>query len=141
MPRALVTGASGHGGANICRELAASDYDVVPFVRRTSDLRAIELLGLAPRFGDVRDAASLRAAAEGCDLIFHTAAVYDMSGRTTAEIVEPAVTGARRVFAAAAEARVRRVIYTSSSSQSGRHAGQGGSSPSPTGTRSSRRPT
>ncbi len=44
----------------------------------------------------------VRAAAEGCDLVFHTAAVYDMSGKTAAEVVEPAVVGTRNVFAAAA---------------------------------------
>src|SRR6188474_1469732 len=95
--RALVTGANGHIGANLVRELLKRQYEVVPFVRPNSDLRSLAKLKLAYRFGDVRDPDALTQAAEGCELIFHTAAVYRLWAKRAEEILEPAMVGVRNV--------------------------------------------
>ncbi len=36
--RVLVTGANGHVGCNLVRELVKREYDVLPFVRKSSNL-------------------------------------------------------------------------------------------------------
>jgi len=113
--RALLTGASGHLGANLVRQLLQQGWDVVPFVRVTSSLAGLEGLDVRVRFGDIRDRASLDAAIVGCDVVFHTAAVYrNWAEDADAEILEPALAGTRNVIEAAAAAGVRRVVHTSS---------------------------
>lgn len=114
MARALVTGANGHVGANLVRELLERGWDVVGFVRETSDLRGLDGVDIELRTGDVLDRDSLVAAAAGCETIFHTAAVYRSWSRDPAEIMAPAVEGTRNAFAAARAAGAERIVYTSS---------------------------
>jgi dihydroflavonol-4-reductase len=114
MPRVLITGANGHIGANTVRSLLRRGHEVIPFVRPTSDLRGVQGLGLDFRHGDVMDGDSLAAAAEGCDVIVHTAAVYRTWTTDPAEVLEPALVGTRNLFEAARAVGVSRVVYTSS---------------------------
>jgi dihydroflavonol-4-reductase len=114
MPRAIVTGANGHVGAHLIRELLARGYEIVAFVRRSSDLTGLEGLDIELRYGDVLDADSLLAAAEGCDVMFHTAAVYRTWARSADEVMAPALEGTRNAFAAAREHAIGRIVYTSS---------------------------
>jgi dihydroflavonol-4-reductase len=113
MVRILVTGANGHVGANIVRSLLQRGYEVVPLVRPTSDLRGLSALNLTYAYGDVTDERSLVAAAAGCDVIIHTAAVYQLQTREPEAIRRPALAGTRNVLNAAKAAGVKRVIYTS----------------------------
>lgn len=112
--RVLVTGANGHIGANLIRELLRLGYDVVPFVRETSDLRGLEGLRLALVYGDVMELDTLRSASEGCDVIIHLAAVYRLWATDPDEIVLPALEGTGNIFTAAEEAGIGRLIYVSS---------------------------
>ena len=114
MTRILVTGANGHVDANIIRSLLKRDYEVIPFVRATSDLRGLDPLNLTYAYGDVMDESSLLTAAEGCDVIIHTAAVYQYWAKNPDDIMKPALVGTRNMFNAAQQAGVKRVIYTSS---------------------------
>jgi dihydroflavonol-4-reductase len=112
--RALVTGATGCVGANVVAALLTRSYDVRAMRRATSSLDALD--GLHPEIvvGDILDPPSLQAALRGCELVFHVAAVSDY-WRTPAErIYEVNVKGTRHVLAAALEAGVERVVYTSS---------------------------
>ncbi|KAE9453562.1 hypothetical protein C3L33_14530, partial [Rhododendron williamsianum] len=60
---------------------------------------------------DLLDFESLRLAINGCDGVFHTASPVTDDPE---EMVEPAVIGTKNVIVAAAEAKVRRVVFTSS---------------------------
>ncbi|KAI7985969.1 Cinnamoyl-CoA reductase 1, partial [Camellia lanceoleosa] len=60
---------------------------------------------------DLLDFESLREAINGCDGVFHTACPVTDNPE---EMVEPAVNGTKNVIIAAAEAKVRRVVFTSS---------------------------
>ena len=110
----FVTGANGHIGSNTVRSLLRRGYEVVPFVRSTSDLRGIEKLGLTYRFGDIRDYPSLLTAIDGCEAIIHHATVYRMWAKNPDDILQPALEGTRNIFKAAKEAGIGRMIYTSS---------------------------
>ncbi len=114
MTRILVTGANGHLGSNIVRRLLRQGHDIVPFVRRTSDLQGLEGLGLTYAYGDILDETSLRRAAEGCEVIIHAAAVYRFYAPRAAAVIEPAVVGTRNVVAAGQAVGVRRLVVTSS---------------------------
>ncbi|MCP5206791.1 MAG: NAD-dependent epimerase/dehydratase family protein [Hahellaceae bacterium] len=110
----LVTGANGHIGANVVRALLVKGHKVRAFVRNNADIRGLEGLQVEYFHGDVMDPSPLAQAAEGCDAIIHLAAVYKTIAKTPEEIVEPAIKGAENVFAAAAKAGIKRVVYTSS---------------------------
>lgn len=110
----LVTGANGHVGSNLVRELLARGREVVAFVRKGSDTSGLEGLPVERRHGDVLDRDSVMAAARGCDAIAHLAAVYETHGKRSAEIMRPAVEGTSNVLEAAAAHGIRRVVMTSS---------------------------
>jgi nucleoside-diphosphate-sugar epimerase len=119
MPTALVTGATGHLGANLVRELAAHGWTVIPLVRVTSDLSGLSGLDLPLRYGDILDPVSLTTAMEGVDIVFHAAAVHTDWAPDPDAILRPAVQDTENVLRAAAAAGVRRVVYTSSSNAVG----------------------
>lgn len=87
-------------------------------VRPTSDLRNLAQLDKADRvMGDLRDPVSLRKAVSGCDVVFHVAADYRLWTPTKADVermYQSNVEGTGAIIAAAHEAGVRRVVYTSS---------------------------
>lgn len=117
--RVLVTGAGGHLGHNLVAALVASGHSVRASLRTLADSRAVARL---QALGDVEvvaaaleSEAELRAAMDGMEALAHTAAVYLLHapGRE-AEILAASIEGVDRAFRAAADARVRRIVLTSS---------------------------
>ncbi|MEE2961577.1 MAG: NAD-dependent epimerase/dehydratase family protein [Myxococcota bacterium] len=111
--RVLVTGANGHIGSNLVRELIGRGHQVVAFIRENSNHEGLEGLELERKYGDVRDADSIHKAAHRCETIINLAAVYAWGG-TIHEIVEPAIQGVENVLKAAQEHNIERVVHTSS---------------------------
>jgi dihydroflavonol-4-reductase len=112
MAKALVTGANGHIGANLVRELLANEYDVVAFVREGADMRGLDGLEVELAHGDVRDFESVKRAAQGCSVIFHLAAPYAVWAKDPSQIVDPTVRGTENVLRASSAAE--RVVITGS---------------------------
>lgn len=110
---ALVTGANGFFGSHLAATLLARGYRVRALVRRTSDLSRIQGLGVELVCGDVRDPASLRRAAEGQRLVFHTAGKVSDWG-TYDEFFAANVIGTRNLIAACQESAVARLVHISS---------------------------
>ena len=79
-------------------------------VRPGSQLRELEVERVT---GDLRDAASLARAASGCGVVFHVAADYRLWAKDPSELYRSNVEGTRNLLAAAREAGVERVVYTS----------------------------
>jgi dihydroflavonol-4-reductase len=119
MTLALVTGANGHLGANLVRELLGRGQRVRGLVREGADLRGLAGLDVELVRGDVLDVDSVDRAVAGCEVVYHCAAVYKTWARTRDEIVRPAVDGTRHVLAAARRHAVRRVVLTSSAAAVG----------------------
>lgn len=112
----LVTGANGLLGNNLCRELIAQGTEVRAFVRSNSNLQGLEGLPVSLHYGDVRDPKALAEAAHGCDIIYHTAAVFSYWGYSREEMLSTATNGATNAVAAAKQAGVKRMVLTASSS-------------------------
>src|SRR5487761_235535 len=111
---ALVTGASGFVGSAGARALLAAGRLVRVLLRPTSDRRNIAGLDVEERIGSLADFSSLRAAVGGCGALFHVAADYRLWVRDPAAMFAANVDGTTRLMAAALEAGVERIVYTSS---------------------------
>ncbi len=118
--KALVTGGSGFLGHHIIRELLkqgieTTGYDIAPPGPEMENLPRRELLTVCR--GDILDGEVLHAAMEGCDLVFHTAAIADIdeARRVPARTMEVNAVGTARCLEAARECGgVKRFLLASS---------------------------
>ncbi|PNT52687.1 hypothetical protein POPTR_001G046400v4 [Populus trichocarpa] len=113
-----VTGAGGFIASWIVKLLLEKGYSVKGTVRNPADPKNShlrELEGAQERLtlckADLLDYESLKEAIQGCDGVFHTASPVTDDPE---QMLEPAVNGTKNVIMAAAEAQVRRVVFTSS---------------------------
>jgi dihydroflavonol-4-reductase len=112
--KTLVTGGTGFVGANVVRLLLQRGIEVRALVRPRSDTRNLDSLGVELVAGDLRDRVSLEAALEGCDAVYHVAAMYALWTSDPRQIYDSNVTGTVNLLEAAGMAGVRRIVYTSS---------------------------
>lgn len=109
--KVVVTGATGHVGANLVRKLLERGDQVRVLVRQ--DTRAIDGLDVERVAGDVLDPASLERAFEGAERVYHLAAYITLLPdwpRLTATNVQ----GPTNVVAACKRTGVRRLVHVSS---------------------------
>jgi dihydroflavonol-4-reductase len=109
--RALVTGAAGFIGAHVTAALRRNGASVRAFDRQEPPDEVDEWAE-----GDVLDAAALRKAVDGCDAVFHLAAIYSYYRRDAGRMLHVNIEGTRNVLAAAGR---RRVLHTSSAATCG----------------------
>jgi len=117
----LVTGGAGFVGSHIVRRMLALDWNVVVLDDLSTGSRAnLEQVAADIRFveADVRSLDDVRAAMQGCDAVFHQAALPSVPRSIADPISSHAVnaTGTLNVLVAARDAEVRRVVMASSSS-------------------------
>jgi dihydroflavonol-4-reductase len=113
MIRALVLGSTGCIGNNVVRACLEAGWEVAAFHRAGSKTWMLDGLDVAHAIGDLNDPASLLAAMHGCEVVFHAAGYYPLHSLDMSGSLREAVGGMRRVLHAAAEARVGRLVYTS----------------------------
>jgi dihydroflavonol-4-reductase len=109
----LVTGAAGFLGSHVARQLVARGEDVRVLMRPSSNNRAISDLSLEYVTGDLRDSASLERAMKGVKRVFHVAADYRLWAKKPQEIYDSNAGGTKNLLAAAKNAGVEQLIYTS----------------------------
>jgi nucleoside-diphosphate-sugar epimerase len=119
MKRALVTGATGMLGSYVVERLVAEGWSVRALVRDPSRAGPVKALGADVVPGDVTRLEAMRAAAAGCDAIFHAAAVIG-SGSDGEAFRLGNVVGAEHAVSAA-EAAGSRLVHVSSIAVFGRH--------------------
>ncbi len=121
--RALVTGGAGTIGSHVVDELAAGGAAEVVVLdnfvrgRRENLARALPHGNVRLVEGDIRDVALVRELTEGKDLVFHLAAIRITQCAEEPRLAnEVLVDGTFNVLEAAAAAKVRKVIASSSAS-------------------------
>ncbi len=119
MSRYLITGGAGFIGSHIAEALVGEGHAVRIFDNLSSGhLHNLDHLAGKVEFvrGDVRDAAAIRAAAQGIDYLFHEAALVSVfeSVEKPFDNHEINMTGTLNVLQAARAAGVRRVVFASS---------------------------
>jgi dihydroflavonol-4-reductase len=106
----LVTGATGHVGGNLVRNLLARGQPVRALIHL--DRRALAGLDIETVPGDVRDPASLDRALAGVDTVYHLAATISLTAGPALKDVN--VAGTRNVIEACLRHHVKRLVHFSS---------------------------
>ncbi|HMF32657.1 MAG TPA: NAD-dependent epimerase/dehydratase family protein [Candidatus Lokiarchaeia archaeon] len=132
MPKVLITGANGFIGANIVRAALEKGYEVKAFVRKGSDMQALEELPIEFAYGDLNDIDSLAAGMDDCEYIIHAGAIYLFlpmwfwaDPAKIKSMYDTNVWATDKLFAKAQELGIKKVIFTSSESAVGMPPGGG----------------
>ena len=119
--KAVVTGGAGFIGSNLAHALCKAGWETViidrdPSLRRETLPKEALLEEL-----DIRSTDAIQPVMEGADTVFHLAAVprVPYSVEHPVETTDENITGTVSVLTAAARAKVRRVVYSSSGSAYG----------------------
>lgn len=118
----LVTGGNGFVGAGVVRALVRAGAAVRVLLRPGSDRRNLAGLAVEIVEGDVREAAAVRRAMQGCAHVYHVAAFYSANPADAAQLYEINVQGTQNLLQAAETAGVERFVHTSTIGAIGRPA-------------------
>ncbi|QPC81697.1 NAD-dependent epimerase/dehydratase family protein [Phototrophicus methaneseepsis] len=113
--RIFVTGGSGFVGGYLIPKLIEEGHDVVALARSSHSLKEVEARGARGVAGDLTDVTSLRAALQGCEIVVHAGAAFEMWGDDE-HFYTVNVEGTENLLEAARGGGVRRLIYISAAS-------------------------
>lgn len=107
-----LTGASGHIGNCLIRELLKQGYSIKALIRELN----VDFLPKETQLiqGDLLNLQSLQELCKGADIIIHTAAIISIDNRHAEEVFETNVTGTKNILQAAIKANVKKFIHFSS---------------------------
>jgi len=110
--KAAVTGASGHIGNCLVRELKNRGFEVRALVHTFK--KGLENLGIEILQGDLSDFESLEKLCKGVDVVFHLAARITIDNRKAELTRRINITGTKNLLSAAKKAGVKKFIHFSS---------------------------
>ena len=110
----MVTGATGHLGNVLVRELLAGGRQVKVLVLEGEDLRSLDGLPVEVAVGDVGNPDSLEKAFAGSQVVFHMAGIVAIAPGREESLQRINVEGTRNVVEACLRTQVKRLVYTSS---------------------------
>lgn len=110
----LITGATGHIGNVLVRELLARGERVRALILPSEDSSPLDGLEIERIEGDVLDFPSLQRAFQGVEYVFHLAGMISILPGHNPLLQLVNVVGTRNVLHAARSAGARRLVYTSS---------------------------
>ncbi len=110
----LVTGATGHIGNVLVRELLGRGERVRALVRAGRKPVALEGLDVEIVQGDILQPDSLEAAMKGVEIVYHLAARISLTSGPDPETEQVNYNGTQNVLEAVRRAQVRRLVYASS---------------------------
>ena len=110
----LVTGAAGHIGNVLVRELTNKEQKVRGLVLPGENLRSLEDLDLEIFEGNILDKPAMLRAMRGVDTVYHLASLVGITNDKIDLMRQVNIEGTQNVLEAAKESGVRKFIYTSS---------------------------
>jgi len=110
----LVTGATGHVGNVLVRELLAQKQQVRAMVLPNDNCASLQGLDIERVNGNVLDPASLDRAMDGVDVVYHLAGIISILPGAEASMRKVNVDGVRNTAQAALRAGVQRMVHISS---------------------------
>ena len=111
--KVLVTGATGFTGGHLARELVRRGRAVRALVRDPAKAAALAKDGIELATGDLTDADAVARATEGCEVVYHIAAVYREARHGDDFYRRVNVGGTANVLNAARKLGVGRVVHCS----------------------------
>jgi dihydroflavonol-4-reductase len=120
----LVTGGTGYVGGAIVGALRDRGVQVRVLARGNSKTDWLTKIGVEIAQGDILDQNSIEAALDGCDTLYHAAAIYDFWVPDKQYLLRTEVDGTRNALAAAQSRSVSKVVYTSTAFTIGEARGQ-----------------
>jgi dihydroflavonol-4-reductase len=112
--KVLVTGGSGFIGSVVVRTLAKEGSLVRCLLRPTSKLDRLGGVAYERAEGDVRDAASIQKALEGCDGVIHLAGLSSWDLIDSPQMKEVTEQGTRNLLQASRAAGIKKFVFVSS---------------------------
>src|SRR5690554_5035898 len=113
MKKVLVTGASGHVGNVLVKELDAKGYEVFSLVMPHDRIDYLTPYSKI-LYGDILDFDGLVYLFKGMDYVIHAAGYIDIGSGNKKRLYKVNVKGTENVLKAAFISKVKRVVYTSS---------------------------
>lgn len=120
--KVLVTGSTGHLGANLVRRLLEDGADIRVLVRPGRDQTAVDGLEVERVEGDLRDAEAVSRAVKGCAQVYHCAALVSTIEGNAAhkrDVFDTNVQGTRNILDSAVSHGVHKVVVSGSLSATG----------------------
>lgn len=108
----VITGATGHIGYALLKDLEKNGENVRILIRKDSDI--FEGIRCGKSYGDVTDTESLEKAFRGADVVYHLAGIIDINADKEDIIWEVNYGGTKNVVEACKRCGVKRLVYTSS---------------------------
>ncbi|MGR8935026.1 MAG: NAD-dependent epimerase/dehydratase family protein [Gammaproteobacteria bacterium] len=118
----LLTGATGHLGANLLRLLLAEGEEVRVMLRHGYDRSALQGLDVERVEADLRDSRAVAAAVQGCSHVYHCAALVstiDGDAAYKRQVYDTNVRGTLHILDAARRYAVEKVVVSGSLSATG----------------------
>ena len=110
----VVTGATGHVGNVLVRELLNHGHTIRVVVLPGDDQLPISQLDVEVTQGDITDVTSLEHAFSGADVVFHLAGIVTIMPGMDSLLERVNVGGLRNVISSCRTSNVKRLVYTSS---------------------------
>ncbi|MCC6726618.1 MAG: NAD-dependent epimerase/dehydratase family protein [Saprospiraceae bacterium] len=107
-----VTGASGHLGNVVCRQLCGQGHRVRAMYH--SFKQSLEGLSVELVQGNILDEKALERLLTGCEVVVHCAAIISIHGDPTGEVFRTNTEGPRLLLEVASRVGVRRIVHISS---------------------------
>ncbi len=107
-----ITGASGHIGNNLCRELIKRGHHVKVLIH-TSD-KSLADLDVEKVKGNILDNIVVNKLVEGTDFVYHTAAIISIGSNSKENVFKVNIEGTRNVIEACISHKIKRLIHFSS---------------------------
>ncbi|MFX0171468.1 MAG: NAD-dependent epimerase/dehydratase family protein [Candidatus Hodarchaeota archaeon] len=109
----LVTGATGFLGGHLVEYLVANNHEVICMIRKTSNTKLLDELGVETRIGDLGDPYSMKSVVKNVELTYHLGSYYTFLGKKE-YYVKYNELGVKALLEACEDAGVARFIYCSS---------------------------
>lgn len=115
MERFIVTGATGHIGNTLVKELVKiKDAKIKLLVLNGEDVSIFDKLNVEIKFGNILDIDFLRKEISENDVVFHLAGIIDISSDKKDMLYKVNVEGTRNIATVCLGRKVKKFIYTSS---------------------------